>query len=217
MIRRPPRSTRTDTLFPYTTLFRSRLLRLFRAWNRPPPACRTRSLQLRHGDRSQRHRRIGGFWRCVPRPPLQFGALDCPDAGEARRTAAGGRHPVVGRAWPNGHTRTRRSCADSHRWHRQLRFHLWIQTMTDKIKAAIIGSGNIGTDLMIKMIKYPQNMELVAVVGIDPASEGLAMARERGIGTTHEGVERSEEHTSELQSLMRISYAVFCLTKKKSK
>src|SRR3546814_3947648 len=43
--------------------------------------------------------------------------------------------------------------------------------------------------LMIKMIKYPQNMELVAVVGIDPASEGLAMARERGIGTTHEGVE----------------------------
>src|SRR3546814_10894518 len=86
MIRRPPRSTRTDTLFPYTTLFRSRLLGLFRAWNRPPPACRTRSLQLRHGDRSQRHRRIGGFWRCVPRPPLQFGALDCPDAGEARRS-----------------------------------------------------------------------------------------------------------------------------------
>src|SRR3546814_9315833 len=31
-----------------------------------------------------------------------------------------------------------------------------------------------------------------------------------------EGYERSEEHTSELQSLMRISYAVFCLKKKKS-
>jgi len=58
-----------------------------------------------------------------------------------------------------------------------------------RVKAAIIGSGNIGTDLMIKMIKYPQNMELVAVVGIDPASEGLAMARERGIATTHEGIE----------------------------
>ncbi|WP_176599021.1 MULTISPECIES: acetaldehyde dehydrogenase (acetylating) [Sphingobium] len=61
--------------------------------------------------------------------------------------------------------------------------------MTDRIKAAIIGSGNIGTDLMIKMIKYPQNMELVAVVGIDASSEGLAMARERGIATTHEGIE----------------------------
>ena len=58
-----------------------------------------------------------------------------------------------------------------------------------RIKAAIIGSGNIGTDLMMKMIKYPQNMELVAVVGIDPASEGLAMARERGIATTHDGIE----------------------------
>lgn len=57
------------------------------------------------------------------------------------------------------------------------------------MKAAIIGSGNIGTDLMIKMIKYPENMELVAVVGIDPDSEGLTMARERGIATTHEGIE----------------------------
>ncbi|HET8611754.1 MAG TPA: acetaldehyde dehydrogenase (acetylating) [Sphingomonas sp.] len=57
------------------------------------------------------------------------------------------------------------------------------------VKAAIIGSGNIGTDLMMKMLKYPENMELVAVVGIDPASEGLAMARERGVATTHEGIE----------------------------
>ena len=58
-----------------------------------------------------------------------------------------------------------------------------------RIKAAIIGSGNIGTDLMIKMLNYPQNMELVAVVGIDPVSEGLAMARARGVAVTHEGIE----------------------------
>lgn len=57
------------------------------------------------------------------------------------------------------------------------------------VKAAIIGSGNIGTDLMMKMIKYPQNMELAAMVGIDPASEGLAMARANGIATTHDGLE----------------------------
>jgi acetaldehyde dehydrogenase len=58
-----------------------------------------------------------------------------------------------------------------------------------RVKAAIIGSGNIGTDLMIKMLKYPQNMELAAVVGIDPDSEGLAIAREHGVATTHEGIE----------------------------
>ena len=59
----------------------------------------------------------------------------------------------------------------------------------ERVKAVIIGSGNIGTDLMMKMIKYPQNMELAAVAGIDPASEGLALARQHGVATTHEGIE----------------------------
>lgn len=58
-----------------------------------------------------------------------------------------------------------------------------------KIKCAIIGSGNIGTDLMVKLLKGSDSLGLVAVVGIDPASEGLAMARERGIATTHEGLD----------------------------
>ncbi len=61
--------------------------------------------------------------------------------------------------------------------------------MPERVKAAIIGSGNIGTDLMVKMVKYPRNMELVAVAGIDAASEGLAMARARGVATTHEGID----------------------------
>lgn len=58
-----------------------------------------------------------------------------------------------------------------------------------KMKCAIIGSGNIGTDLMIKLLNGSDSLELSAVVGIDPASEGLAMARERGIATTHEGID----------------------------
>lgn len=58
-----------------------------------------------------------------------------------------------------------------------------------KMKCAIIGSGNIGTDLMIKLLKGSDTLELAAVVGIDPASEGLAMASERGVPTTHEGIE----------------------------
>src|SRR3546814_8422099 len=48
--------------------------------------------------------------------------------------------------------------------------------------------------------------------------QGLPLERavERGIAFVHAAItHRSEEHTSELQSLMRISYAVFCLKKKK--
>src|SRR3546814_10342134 len=98
MIRRPPRSTRTDTLFPYTTLFRSQ----------------------------------------VCQAALDRGCLR--DRHERRRLAAGG---------------------SGQRWRSR------------------------------------------------PARQGRA---DQGAGRS-----RSEEHTSELQSLMRISYAVFCLKKKKKK
>ena len=57
-----------------------------------------------------------------------------------------------------------------------------------RVKCAIIGSGNIGTDLMEKLIRYPKNLELAAVVGVDPASEGLARARAHGVFATHEGL-----------------------------
>lgn len=61
--------------------------------------------------------------------------------------------------------------------------------MSENIKVAIIGSGNIGSDLMYKMIKNTGHMELGLLAGIDPESEGLARARELGIGTTHEGIQ----------------------------
>jgi acetaldehyde dehydrogenase len=59
----------------------------------------------------------------------------------------------------------------------------------EKIKVAIIGSGNIGTDLMIKVLRHAQHLELCALVGIDAASDGLARAKRLGIATTHEGIE----------------------------
>ncbi|MFJ2448662.1 acetaldehyde dehydrogenase (acetylating) [Pseudomonas sp. NPDC087626] len=61
--------------------------------------------------------------------------------------------------------------------------------MTDKLKVAIIGSGNIGTDLMIKVLRNAQHLEMAVMVGIDPASDGLARAARMGVATTHEGVE----------------------------
>src|SRR3546814_4643914 len=104
MIRRPPRSTRTDTLFPYTTLFRSRVFIL-------PPS-------LRELERRLRSR-----------------ATDSDEVIAARMERA----------------------------------------------AAEIGHWD-GYDYVL----------------------------------INKDIERSEEHTSELQSLMRISYAVFCLKKKKT-
>ncbi|WP_307761654.1 acetaldehyde dehydrogenase (acetylating) [uncultured Pseudomonas sp.] len=61
--------------------------------------------------------------------------------------------------------------------------------MSNKRKVAIIGSGNIGTDLMIKILRNAQHLEMAAMVGIDPASDGLARASRMGVATTHEGVE----------------------------
>src|SRR3546814_4749610 len=109
MIRRPPRSTRTDTLFPYPTLFRSR---------------RRAAAPVRDGDAAHRRHRFG----------------------------AGRRAPALVRRPPD------------------------------------------------------RQAELVA----GPRRRGDERSVPRRVG-------RSEEHTSELQSLMRISYAVFCLKKKKKK
>lgn len=61
--------------------------------------------------------------------------------------------------------------------------------MTEKTKVAIIGSGNIGTDLMIKVMRLSKVLEMGALVGIDPNSDGLARARRLGVPTTAEGLE----------------------------
>lgn len=61
--------------------------------------------------------------------------------------------------------------------------------MKKKFKCAIIGPGNIGTDLMIKIMRYSDILEMSVMVGIDPSSDGLARAKRMGIATCAEGID----------------------------
>src|SRR3546814_5661666 len=124
MIRRPPRSTRTDTLFPYTTLFRSC------SWNIPNVAPATH--------------RAAGSWLSV---------------------AEGHGQPVFGGA-------------------------------SRIVHDIVVGLDRVGPVIFVEHVLTPE--------AGPPAPIGRGDAR----------AERSEEHTSELPSLMRISYALFCLNKK---
>ncbi|GLW11730.1 acetaldehyde dehydrogenase 2 [Microtetraspora sp. NBRC 13810] len=61
-----------------------------------------------------------------------------------------------------------------------------------KAGAVVIGSGNIGTDLMFKVERLSKRLSMAAMVGIDPDSDGLARARRRGVATTADGVDGLE-------------------------
>src|SRR3546814_5144666 len=129
MIRRLPRSTRTDTPFPYTTLFRSRFVTQVR---------QTHDQRRQHDAPDQQHAAI----------------------------ADGRADPVQG--------------------------------------IAIVATHAYAPD---------PHAEGLSAMRPEPAEE--AQADHEQADSQHFPVARSEEHTSELQSLMRISYAVFCLKKKK--
>ena len=60
---------------------------------------------------------------------------------------------------------------------------------TERFPVAIIGSGNIGTDLMIKILRGAGPLLMAAMVGIDPESDGLAWARRFGVPTSSQGID----------------------------
>ncbi|MHC3127118.1 acetaldehyde dehydrogenase [Brevundimonas sp. GN22] len=58
-----------------------------------------------------------------------------------------------------------------------------------RTRVAIIGSGNIGTDLMIKILRLSKTLEMGAFVGIDPESDGLKRAERMGVPITAGGID----------------------------
>ncbi|HEV3104806.1 MAG TPA: acetaldehyde dehydrogenase (acetylating) [Trinickia sp.] len=58
-----------------------------------------------------------------------------------------------------------------------------------RLGVAVIGSGNIGTDLMIKLLRHAKHLKMCAMVGIDAASDGLARAARLGVATTAGGID----------------------------
>src|SRR3546814_2049496 len=150
MLRRPPRSTRTDTLFPYPTLFRSAVILVAQVAG-----------FLRHGDL----------------------------LGKAGTEAIGARHDDA--------------VLDP-------QFHEGVAAGADLRDEILVRHGDLA--VLVTALLFVGDL----VFDLERAGAGLDHLLGEQIGRLGIAESRSEEHTSELQSLLRISYAVYCLKTKKT-
>ena len=60
--------------------------------------------------------------------------------------------------------------------------------MSERVKVAVLGTGNIGTDLLFKLRKRPR-LEVAMFAGVDPASRGVALAETLGVPTSTDGID----------------------------
>src|SRR3546814_3324287 len=175
MIRRPPRSTRTDTLFPYTTLFRSHLLR-------------------RIEDELARAGKV---------------AVAKSFAVDKRRTSLPSLIEALFYDLSPGDRAQVKIPKQAERRERDLR------DLMRKGKRPVVLVVDEAHDLHHKTLTgLKPLMEVVADAGVLLSVLLLGHPWLRNDLRRPQMEERSEEHTSELQSLIRISYAVFCLKKK---
>src|SRR3546814_879828 len=205
MIRRPPRSTRTVTLFPYTTLFRSiekveqevraRLKKEINYWD-------SRAFELKEEEKAGKRTRLN--WQNAQRRAEDLAERQKRrmDQLEQERFISsqpprirGGmvvipRRLLEARSQPSGSGASQAFAADS-----EARRRIELAAMEAVIRAERI-LGNVPTDVSAQKIGYD-------IASYDPHTKHLRF------------IERSEEHKSELKSLMRITYAVSCSKKKK--
>src|SRR3546814_136897 len=183
MIRRPPRSTRTDTLFPYTTLFRSAMIPVPPAIQRIPWKLIAILAGITGFGLLVLYSAAGGSWSPWA---WQQGVRFLVFLGVALVI---GRFPI--------------------RIFEDFAYIAYIGVLILLIAVELLGFVGGGSQRWLNLgIINLQPSELMKVT--------IVIALARFYAQLPPG-NRSEEHTSELQSLMRISYAVFCLKKKKSK
>src|SRR3546814_8114493 len=85
---------------------------------------------------------------------------------------------------------------------------------TTLFRSEVIGKiANVKTTIDAAVIQNPPT----ALAQVSISDQQMVVLNGRSSCAALDGRTRSEEHTSELQSLMRISYAVFCLKKQKNK
>src|SRR3546814_183456 len=174
MIRRPPRSTRTDTLFPYTTLFRSEPIIQRQGTNRV--VVELPGVQ----DTAQAKRIIGATATLEYRAAVEGNAYDAVASGSVPPDARVYYRKELG---PDG------------------------KPIPILLSKRVIATGEQLVDARYQ--PDPQTgTPAVSVTLNGPGGQRMFDFTSQNVG------KRSEEHTSELQSLMRISYAVFCLKKK---
>src|SRR3546814_3880697 len=85
----------------------------------------------------------------------------------------------------------------------------------DSVHAAPAGEVRIAPEDCRRLVQHRPDPDVAYTPGVDVRGNAVAPADQPGQSRVAAPDVRSEEHTSELQSLMRISYAVFCLKKKK--